>query len=696
MEDKNKVQDEPQDETEERRASPSRESGPVSTEAVFNDSIYIDATKRLKHLDKGPVQAYVARGSGKVSHNLFALLCEDHLTPRSLVSAKYSSIINLAMAKLVASGPVYWPPERRERYVFIYENNLGKSIMPNDLSGGLGWKVDVAMESIIRPMIGVLMDLRDKSIIHGDIRPSNIFNGGSKNPDRVILGDCLSCPASLAQPVLYETIERGIADPVGRGEGLFSDDLYAFGASLAVILRTHNPLEGKSDRKILEYKMEHGSFPALIGQDRFKGSILDLLRGLLQDDLSQRWTLSEVEEWLAGELLSPKRGQKRIKANRPIIFNGKKYVRPELLAYALKENPAECAHMIDSGELDNWLQRAIDNEDLKKRVEKALLIVQGGGTGSPDNLATRLSIALYPDAPLRYKGVCVFPEGLGKAFTEAYLLKKNVQDYQQVFERYFVGQWVDMCPHQYLDVGAILGKSDSCRNFLRQDAIGFGIERCIYFLNPESKCLSEKVKDYFVRTPEDMMHALEGVSASSDRPVSLFDRHIIAFLSVKDRKNIDPYLVDLRAEEPYRRVMGELKTLATIQKRSCMGKFPGIASWIAENLDPVYLRFHDIELRESVKARVEKLKKTGDLVKIATEFDSVKRYEKDHQGFVRAQKMFFDLEKEAVALNLKLTRSDNFGQATGQRAGALVSAVVAAFVILASAFLAFVKGGTIF
>lgn len=127
-----------------------------------------------------------------------------------------------------------------------------------------------------------------------------------------------------------------------------------------------------------------------------------------------------------------------------------------------------------------------------------------------------------------------------------------------------------------------------------------------------------------------------------------------------------------------------------------MGKFPGIASWIAENLDPVYLRFHDIELRESVKARVEKLKKTGDLVKIATEFDSVKRYEKDHQGFVRAQKMFFDLEKEAVALNLKLTRSDNFGQATGQRAGALVSAVVAAFVILASAFLAFVKGGTIF
>lgn len=127
--------------------------------------------------------------------------------------------------------------------------------------------------------------------------------------------------------------------------------------------------------------MEHGSFPALIGQDRFKGSILDLLRGLLQDDLSQRWTLSEVEEWLAGERLSPKRGQKRIKANRPIIFNGKKYVRPELLAYALKENPAECAHMIDSGELDNWLQRAIDNEDLKKRVEKALLIVQEGEPG---------------------------------------------------------------------------------------------------------------------------------------------------------------------------------------------------------------------------------------------------------------------------------------------------------------------------
>lgn len=696
--DDEEVQNEPEDNTDEAEVPETREPASVQTEAKFNDNIYIETGKRLEYLDKGPVEAYVARGNGKATRNLFALLCEDHLTPRSLMSAKYSSIINPGMAKLVASGALYWPPEGRERYAFIYENTLGQSIMPHDLSGGLSWKPDYVIEAVIRPMVNALMDLRDKSIIHGDIRPSNMFDGGVKNTERVLLGECLSTSASFTQPVLYESIERAMADPLGRGEGFFSDDLYSFGVSLAVILRTHNPLEGKSDAEILDYKMEHGSFPSLIGQDRFTGNILDLLRGLLQDDPAQRWNLKEVEEWMGGERLSPKAGQKKLKANRPIPFNGRKYTRPEFLAYALKENPSEAVQLVDNGEMDKWLKRAIDNDNLKDRVDKSILIAQGEGRGSgfPDVLATRLGIALYPDAPLRYKEISSFPDGLGKSFTEAYIQKKNIQEYQELFEHYFVGQWVDMYPHSHLDIGVTISQADNCRNFLRQNTIGFGIERCLYFMNPESKCLSEKVKDYFVRTPEDMMRALEGISTASDRPASLFDRHIIAFLSVKDRKNIDPYFMDLKADEPYRKVLGELKTLATIQKRSRMEKFPGIANWLAVNLEPLYLRFHDRDLREKVKARVEKLKKTGDLVKIATEFDSQKRYEGDQGGFLRAQKMFFDLEKEARNLNIKLTQGDNFGQATGQQAGAVVSGVVAAFVIVASAFLALVKGGSLF
>src|SRR5690606_25293575 len=133
---------------------------------------------------------------------------------------------------------------------------------------------------------------------------------------------------------------------------------------------------------------------------------------------------------------------------------------------------------------------------------------------------------------------------------------------------------------------------------------GGGLERCIYALNPEVQCLSEKLAPYYVRSPEDLMYRYEKMSRMPNRPVLFFDRHIISFLSAKDRKIIDPYMSEINSSETYRRVLGEMKSLATIQKRSRMEKFPGIAAWMVDNLDSVYERFHDRELREETKKKV--------------------------------------------------------------------------------------------
>ena len=96
------------------------------------------------------------------------------------------------------------------------------------------------------------------------------------------------------------------------------------------------------------------------------------------------------------------------------------------------------------------------------------------------------------------------------------------------------------------------------------------------------------------------------------------DRHIIAFLSVKDRKMIDPYFVELNSQEKYLQILGNLKTLATIQSRSKMEPFPGISAHIAGMLRPVIDRFHDKEMREAVTKKISSLKDKGDLSKIAS------------------------------------------------------------------------------
>lgn len=680
------VQEEPQNPAP--PAADARPDGAVSGETQFNDDITVFLGSPLPYLDKGSVRAYAAQGRGKALGNHVVYICEDDLTPRTIKAANYASIINPSLAKLVATGTFYWPPEKRQRYGFVYENNLGRPLMADDRRGGMGWKAEDVLFSVVRPLVSVLMDMRDKDLVHGEIRPGNIFDSNQKKLERVILGDCLCLPASAALPVLYEPIERGMCDPLAKGMGTLQDDMYSLGVTLTVLLRTHDPMDGFTSREIIENKMDQGSYNALIGKDRFTGSILELLRGLLYDDAAQRWNIDDVNAWLDGRRLTPKQSAKKIKATRPINFNGGKYLHPEALAHDLNNSPAETVQIIDDGEVDQWLQRAIDDKILSARVEKAITMsAEAGRSGAyPERLTTRLAIALHPDAPIRYKNLSVFPEGFGKALTHAYIHKQNIQMYEEIINQHFVVQWVDMLVNAVADSSSLISRFDSCRHFLRQAQIGNGIERCIYFLNPECLCLSDKLRGFNVRSPEDLMVAYEAISASPRRPALFFDRHIVAFLSVKDRKNIDPYMPDINGDKMYKKILGEMKTLATIQKRSRMQNFPGIAGWLADNLPPVYERFHDRELRAALKQKVDKLVSGGDLAKIAALFDNQKVHEEDRREFRRAMREYIELDKETRTLAVRLERDQHFGRETGRQVAAFVSGMVAAIIIIATAF----------
>jgi hypothetical protein len=665
---------------------------------AFNENITIRAGERLAHLDKKTVKAYAAFGNARIAGPVFAYVCEDDLTPRISAATNYLSIINPSLLRLVAHGPMPWPPERKRKYVFVYEQKLGQSIMPDDLRGGLDWKSEKVMDLVVRPVVSVLRDLRDKDMVHGEVHPANMFDGGQKNPERVVLGECLALPASYRMPVLYQTIERGMTDAAARGPGTMADDLYALGASLAVILRSHDPMQDLSEAQIIQEKMEHGSYSAITGKDRFTGAILELLRGLLIDDASQRWNLEDIQSWLEGRRLTPKQAARKLKANRPISFNGGKYLRPEPLARDLYLNPSEAIAMIDGGEMAQWLQRAVDDAPLSDRIDKAVMLASenGRGPGYPERLVARLSIALDTHAPMRFKGVSVMPEGFGKALTQAYVKRTDIQIFQEMIEHYFALQWIDMTEVFGVDSTSLVSRFDACRMFLRQKNLGFGIERCIYFLNPETHCLSDKIGFYHARESEDVLMAYEALSASPARPALLLDRHVIAFLSAKDRKNIDSQIPDLSAPQMYRRVMGELKTLATIQRRSRLGPFPGVGKWIASNLGPVYERIHDREERKKMKVLMGQLADAGDLVKMSDRLEDPVRIETDNRDFRRNMRYFYDLSNEYRLLEANLAKGDVYGREMGRQISAFTSLVIAGIVMMVSAYMAFFKGGTLF
>lgn len=675
-----------------QKSAPARQE-----ECVFNDSITVYPDQPLPQYNRGPVKAYAAAGRDKAPAKLFALICEDHLTPRTLKAPNYVSILNPSLVRLVGSGKIDWAPQGRERYCFIYEDNLGAPIMKDDTRGGLALKPEYVLNAVVRPIVSVLQDLRDKDLVHGNIRPSNLFNGGRKNFDKVILGECLCLPVSYDQPAMYESVERAMCAPIGRGVGTLQDDLYSFGVTLGVLMRHFDPLEGLSEDGVIERKIEEGTYISFLNRDRFSGAMLELLRGLLYDDPNQRWNLDDVLVWMDGRRLSPKQAARRAKANRPFIFNGEKYIRPELLAHNLNKNIAEAKQHIENGDLEQWLSRALEDKVISEQYHKALALTEesGRGAGYPERLVTRTAIALYPEGPIQYKSISIHPDGIGKSFTEAFMQKRDLKTYTDFFNAYFITQWIDAQSTAVSDVSGLVNKYDSLRAFLRQPTVGSGLERCLYWLNPEMHCVSEKLAKFHVRSPEDMMYAFEKISKSPSRPALFFDRHISAFLSTKDRKNIDPYLHDLNATEPYKRVMGEFKTLATIQKRSQMEEFPGICAWMYENLEPVYERFHDRKLRVELKRKAERLISGGDLNKMLMLFDSPVIYQEDNINFRKSMRYYYDLERELATHESSLRDESSIGIETGNNFAALTSALLAGIIIIASIIMA-TKSGSLF
>ena len=658
----------------------------------LNEDIKIDCDAPLSHLDKGSVKAYKAKGSSKIENDIFAMICDRALVPRTLSAIKYANILNPNISKLIAAGKVLWPDAQEERYCFVYEDSLGKPLVSDKNKPiAMGVPPELVMDNIVSPMLHILMDMRDKDFVHGEIWPGNMFDGGLGGFQKIKLGECLSSPESFQMPSLYEPVERALADPEAKGLGTYADDLYSLGVSLAVMMRTQDWLEGVSEEGVLERKIEKGSYSTLIGKDRFSGAVLELLRGLLYDDPDQRWTLDDVQAWMDGRRLSPKQSAKRMKAARPIVLADKKYTRPELLAKDLHSFPDEALRAVENTDLQLWVERAIEDNVLKARVDQAVVDIASfeKGAGYAQRAMVPIATALYTQCPVKYKGLSFTPDGFGSLLSRAYITKKDMQPFVDVLRHNFV---MEAIRHRTgTDTTGLIAKFDSCRTFVNQSAINMGLERCIYYLNPECHCLSPIIQKFYVRTPEEMMDAFETLCASS-KPDVLFDRHISAFLSTKDRRNIDPYLSDLGDSELYKRILGQLRILATIQKRGSLGSFPALCAWFERHMGPVYDRFHDKAQRDKMGKKIEKLTSEGDLAKIAILFDDPKVFSGDVNDFYQAMAQYKRLEDEEQLIKKRMKDKRNYGRKTGVQVASVVSMILSSVIILGITYAKFLVG----
>lgn len=671
----------------------SQSANPSSQQVVFGKGVTIDPTKRLPAFDNGPSLAYEARDVQGNVH--VAIIAESAMIPRLGQISTYDLLVDASLIRLVAHGVCDWTPVMQERYVFLYRCACNSSLLNEQGFLKPQWRYNDVMINFVRPMVGALNDMKERGFFHGSIRPDNIYFSSTNSGQPVILGDALSVQPSSTQPVLFEPYERAMAQPMARGLGTSADDIYAFGVTLVTLLRSQNALEGLSDEQIIRRKLDNGSYFAIIGRERFNANVLTLLRGVLHDDPATRWGMPEILSWVDGGRVNAPQPISRKKAARPINFMGEKYIYASALAFDLHKNPKEAAELVESEQLQQWIEKSLSDKEMLGHYMDAVDRISKNGRNDLDYLVSNLRMALAPKFSLFYKDLCFTINGLGGILAHNIYLKKDISTIKSILSS---GVCVSALSFIELPQGIalnIIKKFDTCRNSLRQSRLGFGIEHCVHVLSEDAFCMSPNLKNMIVYGKKGLLSAFEKLSSKPGQTAYFFDQYSLGMLAVQDSSALEAGLYDLNGPEKEKKLLGSLKCLAALHRRSGSGQYPAIASVFMAQADVFYNMYHNRLLRKKIETALIAAAKKGDLSLMEDAACDYAVIEHDQAGFKRAKGEYATLMSEKNNLLRAMERKNTFGTTKGHEVAAIVSWVISS-ILMVMMVLLFFSGGTIF
>jgi len=656
----------------------------AANSVMLGSRIEIFPSMPLPELNSMGGLAYAARFKSDAASSFYAVICQPGVPPRIDMVATMRNIDNPGVLRLIEAGVVSWTDGGRA-YALVYQRPLAPRMMTDLNETRATLSEDAINHHFITPMISALVTLTNAGMVHNAIRSTNIFwRIGTATPPQI--GECLSTPAGLGQPVLFEPIERAMAMPLGRGTGIHADDCYAFGVTLALLVLGRNPLQGLDDAAIIDQKMQRGTFGALIGGSRLLPSHIEILRGLLADDKYQRWTANDLDQWLNGRRMTPKSSDAGRRSSRHFDFAGKQYWQINPLTTALAENPAEANKVIENESLNKWLRRAMNDDDRAAGVEAVVSELKQSGKTShyEDQVVARVCIVLDPSAPIRYRGLSVMPGGVASLLAEAALTGTNIAPLSEIIASQLVTLWVEKQEDTKGDYVALNQLFDRMKAMIEKTSFGNGIERVTYEANPSLPCLSPMLRNQFVTSPKMLLAALERVAAAGNRPREPMDRHIAAYLLVRDKRNESTFSAMASADGSTARGLAILNLLADLQYRDGPENVPHLASWVAPVAEPAIRRFLSKALRDHLQKQVKEAINVGNLNQLLRLIDDPKRIERDRQDFMAARLLYLNIQKEIAGLESKLNNRESVVKASGKPMAASISSFLAIILICAA------------
>ena len=637
----------------------------------------------LPEYDSGIAKAFTAIDKMQPDLLLFCLICYPNV-PIRLDELRKLSGKSVGHNILVENyGNLDWPLHEQQCLGIIFQRPTGQSIDKYFKSEAFSDQEKLEMAKLIlMSSISALRNLNKLGITHRNIRPNNVFFSDSNGED-IIFGECVTTPPGFSQSLELETIERGIADEGSRGNGEVSDDIYAVAATISILLQNTDSITTFTSEQISFNKIIKGSFNVLVGERLKSQKISKVLEGMLQDKIEERWNLNDIELWLGGETISPRVYEKETRASRGLTFDGIEYFTKTTLAYSMSQNRNKAVEIIKSGALTKWSEKSLKDKVLASKISQ----VYDDTTAQKDRakyadelLLSKILMVMCPTYPISYKNILYTLDGFGSGLAIELLRGGDAKTYTEAVSLGLLNFSLQLNSNDKTKNEDIIEIANQINRYLQKAGPGFGVERCLYELNPGCPCQSPIIIKENIFFSSMLLPTLDKIAGTTNTQKSPIDRHIAAFIASKINDDLEQYLSEIGDFDKSIQTLGMLKLLVHIQKNLSSTHLLGLAKWVGGLMAPAIKIYNSRKLRKDIESGIPQIIRNGNLSELLKLIDDPSHKEEDQLGYQIAMNEFKEAEETILKTETNSDPESEVAVKTSRQAASILSILIMIFI----------------
>jgi hypothetical protein len=574
--------------------------------------------------------------------NEIAYLLAPHIVPRLFMMEVQSKIDNPHLLQGYTVYPLRIQNSPHNQMLVIAQKPKEISLASGEARGFFQMHKNVA-EYLVKPFVSLLRDFEQLNLTHRAIHPERItFEDLSFR--HLALGPGFLTPPGFLQPACYEPLQTCFSEPTARGAGHPSYDLYALGVTILSLYKDSKFLQRLSSSEDNKKRLSEGSYFFFVEKQIFSDRIGELLKGLICDEIHQRWTLDDLESWADFNKVHARYRPPQKSATKPFSYQGTDYDSPPLLIHQIGLDWTGIQDIIYTEAFRVWMRRNSGKHEQGDGIEEAKVAAsRTEASVRHDAILSYSLMALDPENPLYFRGLVYALDGIGDHLAAYFHDTKMRSDAAALLSSKAALFWLSLRGQKSPQVMRFNKLYQETSGFLSKRGMGFGIERCLYELNPHLPCQSAMMNHVTVYERTDMLAALNHYAQHHQNqlaPKLPIDRHLVAYAATHYDFIKDDFLNALPDEKAPKeqKIIACIRFLSLIEKNTSPPPLKDLYYWVHDLSLQSLAVYRSKNRREKIKKMLESHRSVCPFDRLLHLIDNAAEKKVDMDEFMEAKK----------------------------------------------------------